>query len=101
MATTSTASDEVLAVIEALPSRKELTVRSSRTAAVQEAAIKVLELCKLQQVKDAAFSLDEGEGTQMQMGCLGCCAASLEKGHRWGVWATVQLEGEVRPQFVD
>ena len=38
---------EVLAVLEALPSRKELSIRSSRT----EQILKALELCKLQQKK--------------------------------------------------
>ena len=43
------AKNELIAVLESLPSRKELAVRSSRTGEVKECAKEVLELYKLQQ----------------------------------------------------
>ena len=43
---TTGAKNELIAVLESLPSRKELAVRSSRTGEVKEW---VLELCKLRQ----------------------------------------------------
>ena len=49
--------EELIAVLESMPHRNELAVRSSRTAEVKKCAEEVLGLCKLQQGNKAVSKL--------------------------------------------